>query len=167
MLLQLFAPGWKDIVILRFDRIMDAIESGQVDCGVIIHESRFTYQARGLKLVVDLGAWWEEISGYPIPLGGIAARRTLGTDLIASIDRAVKASIGWARNNPGLCSPYIKKYAQELDDTIISQHIGLYVNPFTEELGREGRGAVEYFLQKGAEAGIFPEPAHRPLTVKK
>jgi 1,4-dihydroxy-6-naphthoate synthase len=165
MLLRLYAPDWKDTLILRFDEIMPAIESGRVDCGVIIHESRFTYKGRGLELVADLGVWWEKMSRHPIPLGGIVARRSLGRDLIAKIDRAVKASILWAHENPGLCRTFIKKYAQELDDGVISEHIGLYVNAFSESLGEEGLAAVEFFLQKGREAGLFPDLQQQSLTV--
>jgi 1,4-dihydroxy-6-naphthoate synthase len=164
MLLKLYASAWKNIVIMRFDEIMPAIESGMVDCGVIIHESRFTYNERGLELIVDLGAWWEEISGHPIPLGGIVARRSLGRDLIMKIDRALKSSILLAQQNAQLCRPYIKKYAQELDDLVIEEHIGLYVNSFSENLGEEGLAAVHFFLQKGVQAGIFPESNKHSLT---
>jgi len=165
MLLKLYAPAWKNIVMLRFDDIMPAIESGKVDCGVIIHESRFTYKSKGLELIADLGAWWEKISGHPIPLGGIVVRRSLGMDIIVKIDRAVKASILWAQQNTLLCRPYIKEYAQELDDSVINEHIGLYVNTFSENLGEEGLAAVEFFLQKGVQAGIFPESHLQSFTI--
>ncbi len=165
MLLQLYAPAWKNVVMMRFDDIMPAIESGRVDCGVIIHESRFTYAGRGLKLIVDLGSWWEEMSGYPIPLGGIVARRSLGRDLIVKIDRAVRDSILWAQLHTQSCRPYIQKYAQELDDSVIDQHIGLYVNAFSENLGAEGLAAVEFFLQQGRLAGIYSESQQQSLTL--
>jgi len=156
MLLKLYVPAWKKIVMMRFDEIMPAIESGKVDCGVIIHESRFTYKGRGLQLLADLGAWWEESSGYPIPLGGIAVKRSLGDELIGKVDRAIHASIVWARKNPQLCQPYVKEHAQEMEDSVINDHIGLYVNTFSENLGEEGLAAVEFFLEKGRQAGIFP-----------
>jgi len=165
MLLKLYAPAWKNILIMRFDDIIPAIESGRVDCGVIIHESRFTYKGRGLELITDLGVWWEKLSGYPIPLGGIAARRSLGKDLIVKIDRAVGASILWAQQNPRSCLPYIKKHAQELDGSVINEHIGLYVNTFSENLGEEGLAAVEFFLQKGRQKGIFPESCQQTLII--
>jgi 1,4-dihydroxy-6-naphthoate synthase len=164
MLLKFYAPAWENIFIMRFDEILPAIESGRVDCGVIIHESRFTYKGKGLELITDLGAWWEDLSGYPIPLGGIAARRSLGKDLIMKIDRAVGASILWAQQNTRSCLPYIKKYAQELDNSVINEHIGLYVNAFSENLGEEGLAAVEFFLQKGRREGIFPESRQQSLT---
>ena len=166
MLLNLYASSWKKVVMMRFDEIMDAIISGRVDCGVIIHESRFTYRARGLLLIADLGAWWEEISGHPIPLGGIVAKRSLGRDIIAGIDRDVRASIRWAHQNSSLCGPYIKKYAQELEDSVIEEHIGLYVNAFSEELGDEGLAAVEFFFRKGRQAGILPDYSQQSLTVR-
>lgn len=166
MLLKLYAPDWKNIIMLRFDEIMPAIESGRVDCGVIIHESRFTYRSRGLDLIVDLGDWWERISGHPIPLGGIVARRSLGSDLIMRIDQAVKASIRWARLHRQLCQPFIKKYAQELDEAVINEHIGLYVNTFSEDLGSEGLAAVRTFFEKGRQAGILPDSNQQSLTVE-
>jgi len=166
MLLRLYSSAWKKVVMMRFDEIMAAIESGRVDCGVIIHESRFTYKSRGLELITDLGAWWEKTSGHPIPLGGIVARRSLGSDLIAEIDRDIRTSILWAHQNSNSCRPYIKKYAQELDDQVINEHIGLYVNAFSENLGDGGLAAVEFFLQRGRQVGLFSESAIPPLTMK-
>jgi 1,4-dihydroxy-6-naphthoate synthase len=151
--------------MMRFDEIMPAVESGKVDCGVIIHESRFTYESRGLELIKDLGSWWEEISGYPIPLGGIAVKRSLGRDLIEKIDKALKASIIWAQKNNELCSPYIKEHARELEDSVINDHIGLYVNTFSEDLGAEGMAAIEFFLEKGRQAKMFPDFKDDTLTI--
>jgi 1,4-dihydroxy-6-naphthoate synthase len=166
MLLNLFAPSWKNIVEMRFDEIMGAIEGGRVDCGVIIHESRFTYQGRGLQLITDLGTWWEGMSGYPIPLGGIAVKRSLGNDLIQKIDKAVRDSLAWVNTNPLLCRSYIKEHSQELEDDVIGEHIGLYVNSFSEDLGTEGLAAVEFFLKKGREIGMLPDSLNNlpPLT---
>lgn len=165
MLLKLYAPHWKNVVMMRFDEIMPAIESGMVDCGVIIHESRFTYKERGLELISDLGAWWEKTSGHPIPLGGIVAKRSLGRELLLKIDRSVKASILWAHQNSQFCKPYIKGYSQELDDSVITEHIGLYVNSFSENLGAEGLASVKFFLGKGQDAGLFPDIQRYALTV--
>jgi len=117
-------------------------------------------------LIVDLGAWWEKTSGYPIPLGGIVARRSLGRKLIMEIDRVVGASIRWARQNSSLCLPYIRKYAQELNESVIADHIGLYVNAFSENLGEEGLKAVEFFFRKGSQTGVLPEFPQQSLTVK-
>lgn len=165
MLLRLHSPIWKKVVTMRFDEIMPAIEAAEVDCGVIIHESRFTYQDRGLQCIVDLGSWWEEISGYPIPLGGIAVRRSLGVDLIRQVDQAIKDSIAWANTNHQLCRPYIKKHAQEIDDNVIAEHVALYVNNFSEDLGNEGISAIKFFLKKGWETGLFPGQPDETLQV--
>jgi 1,4-dihydroxy-6-naphthoate synthase len=165
MLLKLYKPEWQNIVMMRFDEIMPAVESGKVECGVIIHESRFTYESRGLKLIKDLGSWWEEISGYPIPLGGIAVKRSLGMDLIEKIDKALKASIIWAQTNSELCSHYIKEHARELEDSVINDHIGLYVNTFSEDLGAEGMAAIKFFLEKGRQTKMFPDSKDNTLTI--
>jgi 5,8-dihydroxy-2-naphthoate synthase len=165
MLLRLHSPVWKKVVTMRFDEIMPAIEAGEVDCGVIIHESRFTYQDKGLVLITDLGSWWEEISGHPIPLGGIAVKRSLDREIIAKIDQAIKASILWAKKNPLPCRPYIKEHAQELEDSVINDHIGLYVNRYSEDLGVEGMAAIEFFLKKGQKVGLFHGQAGNSLQV--
>jgi len=165
MLLKLYAPDCKNIVMMRFDEIMDAIESGKVDCGVIIHESRFTYANRGLVLMKDLGSWWEDISGYPIPLGGIAVKRSLGRELIEKIDKAIKSSIDWSQRNHELCRPYIKEHAQELENSVINDHIGLYVNIFSEDLGAEGMAAIEFFLKKGRKEKMFPDTIDPSLPI--
>ena len=90
-------------------------------------------------------------------MGGIAVKRSLGMDLIEKIDKALRASIAWAQRNPELCRTYIKEYAQELEDSVINDHIGLYVNTFSEDLGEEGMAAIEFFLEKGRQAGIFSD----------
>ena len=156
MLLNLYAPECRNIEIMRFDEIMPAVSSGKVDAGVIIHESRFTYQQYGLKLICDLGSWWEDHTGFPVPLGGIAAKRSLGKDLLCRIDAAIRESVTWAVAHPDLAMSYIKKHAQEMEDDVIRSHIGLYVNSFSEDLGQEGFAAVIEFLQRGEEAGVFP-----------
>jgi 1,4-dihydroxy-6-naphthoate synthase len=161
MLLSMFAPACKKLLPMRFDRIMPAIVGGEVDAGVIIHESRFTYRHYGLTVLQDLGSWWEEISGFPIPLGAIAAKRSLGRELIGRINEAVRASVQHAFAHPGVSMPYIKKHAQEIEDEVISEHINLYVNAFTENLGDEGAAAVNAFWRKGCEAGILPASALR------
>ena len=132
---------------------MGAIEQGQVDAGVIIHESRFTYQQHGLYQVLDLGQWWEEDSGHPIPLGGILAKRSLGAELIMEIDRGLRKSIEYAYANPDEPQDYIKQHSQELEDDVIRSHIGLYVNDFSLDLGDEGIEAVTCLLQRSGRAG--------------
>ncbi len=154
MLLRLFCPEVEPVT-MRFDTIIAALIAGKVDAGVIIHESRFTYAQHNLILIKDLGSWWEESSGCPIPLGGIAVRRALGEKTAETVSDAVRRSVQWAFANRGRCLPYIRSHAQELDDSIIASHIDLYVNQFSISLGSEGRTAVQRFLQRGIDAGIF------------
>ena len=156
LLLQLYSDGYEDILVLPFDKIMGAIEQGKANAGVIIHESRFTYQQHGLEKILDLGEWWETESGYPIPLGGILAKRTLGTNLIQQIDDALNQSIKYAYAHPQEPQTYIKQHAQELDDDVIRNHIELYVNNFSLDLGKEGVEAVNCLLSRAEERGIIP-----------
>ncbi len=160
MLVRLFAPQCHNLVPMRFDEIMPSIASGEVDAGVIIHESRFTYQELGLLCVQDLGAWWEEVSGCPIPLGGIAAKRSLGNEVIKNVETAIRKSVLWAQNHPDQCRNYIHQHAQELDDSVIQNHIELYVNNFSVDIDTEGRDAIETLLKKGHEVGIFSRHWH-------
>ena len=156
MLFRMYAPVPTRQVEMRFDQIMDAVAGGRVDAGVIIHESRFTYAEQGLVCLQDLGQWWEETTGHPIPLGCIAARRSLGRERIEQIDRAIRQSIVWADQHPQECLPYIQKYAQEMDSQVMQNHIGLYVNDYSKNLGKSGMDAIETFLRFGREAEILP-----------
>ncbi len=165
MLFQMFSQGTTRLVQMRFDEIMAAVERGDVDAGVIIHESRFTYQNFGLVCLQDLGQWWEETTGHPIPLGCIAVKRTLGKDCIARIDAAIHASIIWADTHPQECLGYISEHAQEMDFKVMQSHIGLYVNDYSKDLGSEGLEAIEVFLRMGREAGILPQAA-RAITLQ-
>lgn len=165
LLLQMYSPVPLTTKVMRFDMIMPAIVAGEVDAGVIIHESRFTFQAHGLRLLQDLGVWWEQETGFPLPLGGIAAKRSLGKEKIQAIDRCVRASVSSAFASPEAGMVYIRQHAQELDDTVIKDHIGLYVNPFSLDLGEEGVGAVREFLERGHRLGVFPQQSPAlPLT---
>lgn len=156
LLFRMFLPACTDLVVMRFDEIMGAVQSGKVDAGVIIHESRFTYQEQGLVCIQDLGQWWEETSGQPIPLGCIAARRSLGEEKILQLDAMIGASIDLSRANPDDCLPYIRQHSQELEQQVVNQHIGLYVNEFSRDIGEEGREAIKIFLEKAREARILP-----------
>ena len=155
LLLQLYGAGYEDLLILPFDQIMPALKQGKADAGVIIHESRFTYREAGFYKVLDLGAWWEEDSGLPIPLGGILARRDLGAETIQLVDRAVRASLEYTRQSPQEARAYIKEHAQELDDKVIDAHINLYVNDFSLDLGGEGIAAVETLLSRAEARGLI------------
>jgi len=164
LLFQMFAPHCTNLVEMRFENIMPAIAKGEIDAGVIIHESRFTYAGEGLVCLQDLGRWWEETSGQPIPLGCIAARRSYGREIIEEIDQAVRASLEKAYENPQRCLPYIRQYSQEIDEEVVQNHIGLYVNEYSMELGDEGMQAVSTFLERGRKAGILPESS-MPIMV--
>lgn len=157
MLFRLYAPKAKDLREMRFDTIMQALLEGEVDVGVIIHESRFTYAVQGLICLQDLGQWWEQISGHPIPLGCIVARRSLGKEKIEAIDRGIRESILYADTHSGDCLPYIQEYAQEMNGEVMQNHISLYVNEYSKNLGSEGLAAIESFLERGRAVGILPQ----------
>ncbi len=162
LLLQLYGTGYDNLLIMPFDQIMPALKSGTADAGVIIHESRFTYRQAGFHEVLDLGAWWEADSGLPIPLGGILARRALGTETIRLVDRAIRLSLEYARQHPQETRAYIRGHAQELDDQVTDAHIALYVNEFSLDLGAEGVAAVETLLARAEARGLIPK-SRKPL----
>jgi 1,4-dihydroxy-6-naphthoate synthase len=155
LLLQLFVPDANNIVEMPFDKIMNAVSMGTVDAGLIIHESRFTYPKYGLVKLVDLGEWWEEKTGLPIPLGGILARRDLGVQVINKIDALIRQSIEYAFRHPAQTRDYIKKNAQELEDEVIDQHIKLYVNDYSLDIGG-GVIAVEELMKTAQGLNLIP-----------
>ncbi len=157
LLLQMFLPESTRLVEMRFDHIMDAVATGHVDGGVIIHESRFTYKDHGLVCLQDLGEWWESETGMPIPLGCIAVRRSLGEERITRIDRAICDSVAFAFEHPDCCLPYIRSKSQETAPDVVQSHIHLYVNDFSKNIGDEGLAAVQLFLEKGRKAGVLPK----------
>jgi 1,4-dihydroxy-6-naphthoate synthase len=156
LLLRLFDARVKNLVLMSFDRIMKAAQQGEVDAGVIIHESRFTYPQYGLKKVMDLGEWWEESTGRPLPLGGILARRALGQELIGRLDRALRASVEYAYSHPEQVHEYIRAHAQEMDEQVLRAHIELYVNEYTLDYGAQGEAAIRELLARAEKAGIAP-----------
>lgn len=164
LLLQLYGEGYDQVLVMPFDRIMGALQRGEADAGLIIHESRFTYQQSGFYEIVDLGAWWETETGLPIPLGGILARRDLGADTIRKVDQAIRASLEYAHAHPAEPRTYIKEHAQELADDVIDAHIGLYVNDFSLDLGDEGVAAVEDLFKRAEVRGLIPRTS-APLFV--
>ncbi len=156
LLLRLFNPALDGLVVLPFHQIMEAARKGDVDAGLIIHESRFTYLDYGLRKVIDLGEWWEDTTGHPIPLGGILTRRDLGRALIKRINRALKASVEYAHANPQSVRAYIRRHAQEMDEQVMQQHIDLYVNAYTSDYGPDGEAAIADLLARAEAAGIIP-----------
>lgn len=160
LLLMLYGRGFEDVTVMQFDKIMPAVRDGSVDAGLIIHEGRFTYQDHGLKKLLDLGEWWEQETGSPIPLGCIMAKRSLGRETILAAEDAIRRSISYARAHRGECTGYIKSHAQEMEDSVIDGHISLYVNPFTDDFGEDGVRAIEKLFALASEAGVIP--AKRP-----
>ncbi len=164
LLLQLHGEGYPQLKVLSFEQIMPAVAAGDVAAGVIIHESRFTYPDYGLVKLLDLGQWWEEETGHPIPLGGILARRSLGKELIAGVDDGVGRSLDYAWQNPQQARAYIGAHAQELDDAVIRQHIELYVNHFSRDLSEAGLAAIEDLFSRAEQRGLIP-PCRQPLFI--
>lgn len=165
LLLRLFDPDLTNMFYLPFHEIMPAVAEGKVDAGVIIHESRFTFAEYGLVKLLDLGDWWEKETGHPIPLGGIVARRSLGREVIATVDAALQASVEYALAHRGEAFPYIRSHSQEMSDEVCSSHIDLYVNPFSVDLGDDGEDAVKNLLARAENAGIIP-PSSAPLFLE-
>ena len=140
-LFSLAYPQAKNKVFLRFDEIENFVASGK-GLGVIIHENRFTYQQKGLHKITDLGDYWEQQTGNPIPLGGIVIRRNISTVIQQKVDRLIRKSVEYSFANYPLISDYIKQHSQEMEEAVMRQHIDLYVNNFSIDLGKEGQGAV-------------------------
>ena len=164
LLLRLFDPRLTNFIVMPFNEVMDAVQSGNADAGVIIHESRFTYQGFGLHKLLDLGEWWEAETGLPIPLGGIVARRSLGSETINAIERALRAGVDYARNHPSEAAHYICEHAQEMSADVCAAHIDLYVNDFSADLGAEGVRAIQCLMERAEQAGIIPA-SNMPLFI--
>ena len=141
-----------EVVVLPFEQIMPAVATGQVDAGLVIHESRFTFPSYGLVCLADLGAWWEADTGLAIPLGAIVAKRSL--DLAALTD-GIRASVQHAWTNPSASAAFVAAHSQELDPAVCQAHIELYVNEFTRDLGAEGLASIEALLGRAASAGLL------------
>ncbi len=156
LLLQLYDTAFAaDVVVMPFDMIMDAVKRGIVDAGLIIHESRFTYPGYGLVGIMDLGEWWEDETGLPIPLGCIIAKRSLGMGLMRTFDHLVRESVEYAFSHREETKGYIKAHSQELDDGVVEQHINLYVNDYSIDPGEEGLRAIEELFKRAEERGII------------
>lgn len=146
--------GVGEIVIMPFHEIMPAVRDGLIDAGLVIHEARFTYQNYGLKMLADLGSWWEADTNLPIPLGAIIARRSLDLKAIADW---IRASVEYAGSHPDASKDYVMEHAQELDLKVAQAHIDLYVNEFTANLGEAGYDAVTTLLSRAMEEGLVPK----------
>ncbi|MEU3255785.1 1,4-dihydroxy-6-naphthoate synthase [Streptomyces sp. NPDC006997] len=148
--------GVGEIVVMPFHEIMPAVRDGKVDAGLVIHEARFTYQNYGLRKLADMGEHWERTTGLPIPLGAIIAKRSLGTPALTRLATALRTSVQLAWDDPEASRPYVMEHAQEMDPSVADQHIGLYVNEFTADLGPDGYAAVRGLLTRAAAEGLLP-----------
>ena len=157
ILLGLYLSKKPDVVPMLFDLIMPAVERGDLDFGVIIHEGRFTYKNYGLISLLDLGKWWEQKTSLPIPLGGIAIRRDIAPEIARSVETAIRESALYGFKHRTETDGYVKKYAGEMSSAVIRRHIDLYVNEFTVEIGEQGKEAVEALFEMARDRGMLPE----------
>jgi 1,4-dihydroxy-6-naphthoate synthase len=144
--------------VVPFDQILDAVSQGRYDAGLIIHEGQLTFQNLGLHAVVDLGIWWQERTGLPLPLGGNAVRRDLGHSLMRQISGLLKQSIRYALEHRDEALAYALRYARDMDKALADRFVGMYVNDWTLDYGPRGREAVRRLLDEGHRAGIIPAP---------
>ncbi|MGW8374362.1 1,4-dihydroxy-6-naphthoate synthase [Streptomyces sp. ODS28] len=156
--------GVGEVVVMPFHEIMPAVRDGAIDAGLVIHEARFTYRDYGLHCLADMGEHWENTTGLPIPLGAIIAKRSLGEETLRSLADAARASVRMAWEDPEAARPYVMEHAQEMDPAVADQHIGLYVNEFTEDLGADGYGAVRGLLERAADQGLVPKLGPEALS---
>lgn len=162
LLLSLYTNGTHKPTALRYDQIIPKLLLEEDSLGVIIHEERFTYEDRGLEKVVDLGEWWENSTGYPIPLGAIAIRRDIPKKDALQFQKELQNSLSAAYKEPKEMMDYIRANSQNKEDAVIRSHINLYVNEFTKSLGEEGHGAVTYLLKRAIDAGFIKKPTEIP-----
>jgi 1,4-dihydroxy-6-naphthoate synthase len=155
-LLGLAFPNARNTTELVFSDIESAVLDGTFDAGLIIHENRFTYEAKGLKKIIDLGEFWESETGAPIPLGGIVIRRSLSKDVQRAVNRVVRRSVEYAFANRSASLPYVRAHAQEMSEEVMYKHIDLYVNEYSIDLGAEGRRAVCTLFERAAAARVIP-----------
>ncbi len=149
---------------MRYDEVMPSVQRGEVDAGLIIHESRFTYQQQGLTKLLDLGAWWEQETNLPLPLGAILVKRDLLASLQRQLNTAVRQSLLYAYNHPEASKAYIRQHALEMSDEVMQAHIDLYVNPLSLDVGPEGEQAVKELHRRAIKVGAI-KPNNLPLFV--
>lgn len=154
--LKLFAPGCSTYVV-PFDRILEEVQEGRAEVGLIIHEGQLTYGGHGLHQVLDLGAWWKQQTGLPLPLGGNAVRRDLGPELMLRLTRLVRETVQYSLAHRPQALEYALSFARGMPTQIADRFVGMWVNEMTVECGERGRRAVQMLLDRGAEAGIIPQ----------
>ncbi len=164
LLYKLFYPGVGEIQQVVFSEIMPGLQNARADFGVCIHEGRFTWQDSGLHCVADLGQLWETRFARPLPLGGILARRNLGSDTLARVQQVIRDSLEFGQAHPAETLPTMSRYAQEFSDDVLMAHVHLYVNSQTLDLGASGRQTLAHLWQLAVGADLV-DPAARPLEV--
>jgi 1,4-dihydroxy-6-naphthoate synthase len=155
--LLLGRDGFRPLVMM-FDAIPDAVARGDVDAGLLIHEGQLTYTQQALHPVIDLGVWWHERTGLPLPLGGNAVRRDLGAGVGRELSRIIRASIEYGLAHRAEAVSYALQYGRGLDTALADRFVGMYVNEWTLDYGARGRDAVQQLLCEGAAAGLVPDP---------
>ena len=163
-LLSLAFPRANYKTEMLFSDIEQAVLDDKVDAGLIIHENRFTYQDKGLVKLIDLGAYWESTTQMPIPLGGIVVRRSLDTAIQQAVNRVMSRSVAYALDNPESSREYVAQYAQEMDPEVMQQHINLYVNEYTRDLGNQGKAAVQRMFDIAMAKGVIPVQERPPFV---
>jgi 1,4-dihydroxy-6-naphthoate synthase len=157
LLLSLAFPETQDKTELVFSAIEPALLEEQSDAGLIIHENRFTYEAKGLKKIIDLGEFWESETGAPLPLGGIVIKRSLPDDIKHKVNRVLRRSVEYSLADRAASRDFVRAHAQEMSEEVMYQHIDLYVNRYSVDLGKEGKHAVEMLFAKAKATGIIPD----------
>lgn len=156
-LLGIAYPNLQNKVLKVFSEIEGSLLSGDIDLGLIIHENRFTYAEKGLKKIVDLGSFWENLTGCAIPLGGIVINRNIELEVQHKVNRVLRRSVEFAFENPKSGIEFIRSHAQEMEESVMYKHIELYVNQYSIDLGTEGRKAIDILFEMAAEKGLIPK----------
>jgi 1,4-dihydroxy-6-naphthoate synthase len=156
LLLSIAWPEATNKTAYLFSDIEDALIRDEVDAGLIIHETRFTYEKRGLKKIADLGEYWENLTGLPIPLGTIVIKRSIPEDIALKINRILRRSLEYAMNDSTASYDFISVNAREMDSTVMNKHIKLFVNEYSLSLGNKGKEAIKYLFRISAEKGVIP-----------
>jgi 1,4-dihydroxy-6-naphthoate synthase len=155
LLFRLWAPECEKRVFMPYDQVFNALSNGVADCGVIIHESRFTFEHAGFKPVVDLGAFWEHSTGLPIPLGCIAVHERVPQSITDQLESCIRESIALARTDPASTIPYVRMHSQEMARDVLDTHIQTFVNEFSLSLGPQGRAAIDMLHKKARQSGAL------------
>lgn len=156
-LLGIAYPNLQNKVLKVFSDIEESLISGEIDLGLIIHENRFTYTEKGLSKIVDLGSFWENLTGCAIPLGGIVINRNIDPEVQHKVNRVLRKSVEYAFANPKSGINFIREHAQEMEEAVMYKHIELYVNQYSLDLGTEGRKAIDILFKMATEKGLIPE----------